>query len=71
MSRWAMPRTRRCIGGGMGSDTGTDFDFRWGHHDVWSPYSTGREDAEQTDQDEQFGEHRLMFLPYSGGREFL
>jgi hypothetical protein len=48
-----------------------DFDFRWGYDDVGSLHGTCREDPEQTDQEEQFGEHRLMFLPYSGGRELL
>ena len=53
----------------MDRDPRTEVDFRWGHHDAWSPDSTGREEPEQTDQDEEFGEHRLMFLPYSGGEE--
>jgi hypothetical protein len=57
-----MPRTRRRIGRGRDSDTGTDVDFRWCHDDAWSPYSTGREEPEHTDQEKQFVAHRLLFL---------
>ena len=46
----------------MDCDTGTEVNFRWGHHDAWPPDSTGCEEPEQTDQEEQFVSHRLIFL---------
>jgi hypothetical protein len=58
-----MPRTWRRVGRGMDRHTGTEVDFRRCHDDAWSPDSASREEPEQTDQDEQFGEHRRMFLP--------
>jgi hypothetical protein len=57
-----MPRTRRRTGVGMDLNAWIDFDFRRCHDDFRSLHGTCREEPEHTDQEEQFGKHRLMFL---------